>query len=173
MDVETALRRNGFSGEQLLKLAHKAANDALRRAGGGIASPHCRKAPSCGAFLQSGRRDSNSGPLVPQTSALTRLRHAPWPGHPSEHAESSAFASGAPDCLAAEWQRNGNSRGATGRSAGRSLGLDADLSDDPRDLFRAERLSWRRTLEAAAEARGYIDTGSVRDHLGGHSCTLI
>ena len=26
---------------------------------------------------QSGRRDSNSGPLVPQTSALTRLRHAP------------------------------------------------------------------------------------------------
>jgi len=41
VDVETALRRNGFSGEQLLKLAHKAANDALRRAGGGIASPHC------------------------------------------------------------------------------------------------------------------------------------
>ena len=30
------------------------------------------------AFSQSGRRDSNSGPLVPQTSALTRLRHAPW-----------------------------------------------------------------------------------------------
>ena len=29
------------------------------------------------AFLSSGRRDSNSGPLVPQTSALTRLRHAP------------------------------------------------------------------------------------------------
>jgi hypothetical protein len=28
--------------------------------------------------LQSGRRDLNSGPLVPQTSALTRLRHAPW-----------------------------------------------------------------------------------------------
>jgi hypothetical protein len=27
--------------------------------------------------LLSGRRDSNSGPLVPQTSALTRLRHAP------------------------------------------------------------------------------------------------
>jgi hypothetical protein len=26
---------------------------------------------------QSGRRDLNSGPLVPQTSALTRLRHAP------------------------------------------------------------------------------------------------
>jgi hypothetical protein len=29
------------------------------------------------AFFQSGRRDLNSGPLVPQTSALTRLRHAP------------------------------------------------------------------------------------------------
>jgi hypothetical protein len=29
------------------------------------------------ANRQSGRRDSNSGPLVPQTSALTRLRHAP------------------------------------------------------------------------------------------------
>jgi hypothetical protein len=27
--------------------------------------------------FQSGRRDLNSGPLVPQTSALTRLRHAP------------------------------------------------------------------------------------------------
>src|SRR3954453_15650111 len=33
------------------------------------------KAPFAG--LLSGRRDSNSGPLVPQTSALTRLRHAP------------------------------------------------------------------------------------------------
>ena len=32
-----------------------------------------------GAFPQSGRRDLNSGPLVPQTSALTRLRHAPCP----------------------------------------------------------------------------------------------
>jgi CheY-like chemotaxis protein len=29
---------------------------------------------------QSGRRDLNSGPLVPQTSALTRLRHAPSGG---------------------------------------------------------------------------------------------
>jgi hypothetical protein len=27
--------------------------------------------------FESGRRDLNSGPLVPQTSALTRLRHAP------------------------------------------------------------------------------------------------
>ena len=30
-------------------------------------------------FIASGRRDSNSGPSVPQTSALTRLRHAPRP----------------------------------------------------------------------------------------------
>ena len=30
--------------------------------------------------LQSGRPDLNRGPLVPQTSALTRLRHAPWSG---------------------------------------------------------------------------------------------
>ncbi len=35
------------------------------------------KRPPAGPFL-SGRRDLNSGPLVPQTSALTRLRHAPW-----------------------------------------------------------------------------------------------
>ena len=28
-------------------------------------------------LFESGRRDLNSGPLVPQTSALTRLRHAP------------------------------------------------------------------------------------------------
>ncbi len=33
-------------------------------------------APFPGPF-QSGRRDSNSGPLDPQSSALTRLRHAP------------------------------------------------------------------------------------------------
>src|SRR5438132_14306378 len=39
-----------------------------------VATP--RKSPAIGAFL-SGRRDLNSGPLVPQTSALTRLRHAP------------------------------------------------------------------------------------------------
>jgi hypothetical protein len=31
----------------------------------------------CAPQSQSGRRDLNSGPLVPQTSALTRLRHAP------------------------------------------------------------------------------------------------
>jgi Phage integrase family len=35
------------------------------------------KAPLKRGFCLSGRRDSNSGPLVPQTSALTRLRHAP------------------------------------------------------------------------------------------------
>jgi integrase len=33
--------------------------------------------PLCRIFVESGRRDLNSGPLVPQTSALTRLRHAP------------------------------------------------------------------------------------------------
>src|SRR4026209_272203 len=38
--------------------------------------------------FQSGRRDSNSGPLVPQTSALTRLRHAPRPPHASGHPAS-------------------------------------------------------------------------------------
>jgi hypothetical protein len=40
-------------------------------------APERRKPRTNGAFLQSGRRDLNSGPLVPQTSALTRLRHAP------------------------------------------------------------------------------------------------
>ena len=34
-------------------------------------------------FSRSGRRDLNSGPLVPQTSALTRLRHAPSGSHSS------------------------------------------------------------------------------------------
>jgi hypothetical protein len=34
----------------------------------------------------SGRRDLNSGPLVPQTSALTRLRHAPRGGNRSNDA---------------------------------------------------------------------------------------
>ena len=41
-----------------------------------VSSPSPRRTAS----LESGRRDSNSGPLVPQTSALTRLRHAPWAG---------------------------------------------------------------------------------------------
>jgi hypothetical protein len=46
------------------------------------ASPNAKvceeeKAPRVRGFRKSGRRDSNSGPLVPQTSALTRLRHAP------------------------------------------------------------------------------------------------
>src|SRR3954464_12153951 len=37
-----------------------------------------RLSPGRFRFVErSGRRDSNSGPLVPQTSALTRLRHAP------------------------------------------------------------------------------------------------
>ena len=36
------------------------------------------KPRTSGAFHRSGRRDLNSGPLVPQTSALTRLRHAPF-----------------------------------------------------------------------------------------------
>jgi hypothetical protein len=35
------------------------------------------KAPLRRGFLLSGRPDLNRGPLVPQTSALTRLRHAP------------------------------------------------------------------------------------------------
>ena len=34
----------------------------------------------------------NSGPLVPQTSALTRLRHAPRSGHPSGHPETGEHA---------------------------------------------------------------------------------
>ena len=37
-----------------------------------------RRIPQTRMAQRSGRRDSNSGPLVPQTSALTRLRHAPW-----------------------------------------------------------------------------------------------
>ena len=39
--------------------------------------PGTRNRRISGGFLQSGRPDLNRGPLVPQTSALTRLRHAP------------------------------------------------------------------------------------------------
>lgn len=39
--------------------------------------------PRRGLEPQSGRRDSNPGPLVPQTSALTKLRHAPRRGNRS------------------------------------------------------------------------------------------
>ena len=38
--------------------------------------------PSYLRFLLSGCRDLNSGPSVPQTDALTKLRHSPlWSGH--------------------------------------------------------------------------------------------
>src|SRR5207247_6764081 len=36
------------------------------------------------------RRDSNSGPLVPQTSALTRLRHAPRRGTPYQRPHAAS-----------------------------------------------------------------------------------
>ena len=44
----------------------------------GATADRWRCPPISRGFLSSGRRDLNSGPLVPQTSALTRLRHAPW-----------------------------------------------------------------------------------------------
>ena len=57
---------------------HPRTREASRRAS------RTRK-PAFWTGFRSGRRDSNSGPLVPQTSALTRLRHAPPPGHRSGH----------------------------------------------------------------------------------------
>jgi hypothetical protein len=51
-----------------------------------------RRKPALQGFRISGRRDSNSGPLVPQTSALTRLRHAPCPGHATGRPESPPLA---------------------------------------------------------------------------------
>src|SRR5918997_3108880 len=51
-------------------------------------------------LIESGRRDSNSGPPVPQTGALTRLRHAPSCGRVAEPARgdrrrrSAAFTAG-------------------------------------------------------------------------------
>ena len=54
------------------------------------------------ASWRSGRRDSNSGPLVPQTSALTRLRHAPRPRHPSGDTESDALP--LPHRASVEWR---------------------------------------------------------------------
>ena len=66
-----------------------------------------RKSPANRAF-SSGRRDSNSGPLVPQTSALTRLRHAPRPRHPSGHPDRGATAATAPPRCAS--QQNGDAQ---------------------------------------------------------------
>jgi Phage integrase family len=56
---------------------------AFRRVAVGAVYRKKRKAPHLRGFRLSGRRDLNSGPLVPQTSALTRLRHAPRRAHPS------------------------------------------------------------------------------------------
>jgi hypothetical protein len=49
------------------------------------------KAPLRRGFLLSGRPDLNRGPLVPQTSALTRLRHAPN-GHSLAASESTQWS---------------------------------------------------------------------------------
>ena len=64
--------------------------------------------PALAGLSPSGRRDSNSGPLVPQTSALTRLRHAPRPRHPSGHPERDNFASADSRRSVGEWQQNGS-----------------------------------------------------------------
>ena len=69
-----------------------------------VATPETRK-PCFQGFRRSGRRDSNSGPLVPQTSALTRLRHAPRPRHPSGHPDFGALHF-PPSGPTAEWQRH-------------------------------------------------------------------
>ena len=52
------------------------------------------KAPRWQGFVQSGRRDLNSGPPVPQTGTLTRLRHAPWSLDSSLRCKSQARSSG-------------------------------------------------------------------------------
>jgi hypothetical protein len=44
--------------------------------------------------FQSGRPDLNRGPLVPQTSALTRLRHAPYRHTLARHARTKISSSG-------------------------------------------------------------------------------
>ena len=77
-DIELAERINRGLGVRLTVSIRASYARALRRA------IRKRKSPAIRAF-PSGRRDSNSGPLVPQTSALTRLRHAPRPRHPSDH----------------------------------------------------------------------------------------
>ncbi len=51
-----------------------------------------RESPGWRGFRTSGRRDLNSGPLVPQTSALTRLRHAPFGSESSFDAWSAETA---------------------------------------------------------------------------------
>jgi hypothetical protein len=43
-----------------------------------------------GLSVQSGCRDLNSGPLVPQTSALTRLRHTPKLHKSSVHSAAAS-----------------------------------------------------------------------------------
>ena len=91
-------------------------------------------------FLSSGRRDSNSGPLVPQTSALTRLRHAPRPGHPSGHPASAEYvrtSSAAPTARMAKPPADGMCR-----FYGRSLTEARRRTRSPRCL----RTCWRRTV---------------------------
>src|SRR3954447_11332778 len=67
----------------------------LRLLGGGL---RLEKSPAPAGLFESGRRDLNSGPLVPQTSALTRLRHAPSDSHSSSRPGSR---NGPPDLLSA------------------------------------------------------------------------
>ena len=95
----------------------------------GPAEPHCgpgfcsggdpfeaeTKKPRRVRGFQSGRRDSNSGPLVPQTSALTRLRHAPRRDHDTNPASSARLR-----CSARTGRRRSPARRAPRRApAGR------------------------------------------------------
>jgi hypothetical protein len=71
---------------------------------------------------QSGRPDSNRGPPVPQTGALTRLRHAPWATESSGYPpSSSARARGT-----AHWQRWSSAPIPRSGSALQVRGLDED-----------------------------------------------
>jgi hypothetical protein len=76
-DSVTALERTqGRCGARIQTGAIVWATSRPRELANGVASSAER--PCQQGLFSSGRRDLNSGPLVPQTSALTRLRHAPY-----------------------------------------------------------------------------------------------
>src|SRR5262249_9451019 len=70
-DVVRVLDDQGAAGSAIDRVF------AVRAVGG---NPRCRVRRTEESALQSGRPDLNRRPSVPQTDALTRLRHAPYRG---------------------------------------------------------------------------------------------
>src|SRR5437588_8145368 len=108
------------------------------------------------AVFESGRRDLNSGPLVPQTSALTRLRHAPRRAHRIRRFLLRTWRSRLSRDLPAR-ARDAVSGGAGGAATSASAGVGRAVR------FRPRRTAHRAAVHGQGTAPGLL---SVRPPAG-------